>query len=131
MKIKGIDGKLYNLDVRQSAHLKRTEAACKSKIQFAVGELIRERFPTDILLEEISLPGSGSLYLDFLLPSRRLAFEIQGQQHDKFIPFFHKTPQGFKDSQKRDSAKAEWCAINNIELFYISSLEEAKKILGI
>lgn len=131
IKVLGLDKKEYDLDVRQSSHPPRSEAACKSKIQFEVGELIKQRFPHDIMLEELYLPGSNKLYLDFLLPSRRLGFEIQGQQHSKFVEFFHKTEKGFAASKQRDSTKNLWCEINNIELFYISSLAEAKEVLGI
>ena len=109
----------------------RSKKACRSEFQYEVGQLIRKRFPYDSIIEELYVPGSIQiLYVDFFLPSRMLAFEIQGQQHFKYIPHFHKNKQGFQNSLVRDEVKKNWCQMNDITLYTIASIDEAREILN-
>lgn len=129
MKIRGLDGKEYVLDLRPNKNTLKDRELCRSNIQYECGQLLKQRFPLDTILEELHLPGSNNLYLDFLIPNRRLAFEIHGQQHDKYIPFFHKNKHEYNASQDRDSNKAKWCKLNNFNLYIIRSIEELKELL--
>jgi very-short-patch-repair endonuclease len=79
-------------------------------------------------LEEFPLPGEG-LYLDFFLPSHMIAIEVQGTQHTKYNPFFHKDRAAFLDGQKRDRRKASWCEINKIRLVLIDYNETTENII--
>lgn len=130
MKVKDLAGREHNLDTRQTLYGLKTEFACKSKIQYACGQLIKARFPLDIILEEVPLPGMR-LYLDFLLPSKRIAFEIDGGQHGEYNAFFHKSQANFQEAIQRDSRKEQWCQLNEIELYRTSSIEDMKRILGL
>lgn len=79
-----------------------------SKIAQRVKELIEEHIlmDYDILLEEEYSAGNKLRY-DFCFPylSEMVAFEADGIQHDKFVPFFHKTKEGFEESKNRDKLK--------------------------
>lgn len=126
MKVYDISGKEHKLDTRTKTFPMRTERACKSKFQYEIGQILLTTFPYDIILEEVSIPGE-KLFLDFLLPQKRLAVECHGQQHGEYSEFFHGSPAGFIRSKDRDSRKREWCEINNIELVEFHSIEEARE----
>jgi hypothetical protein len=111
-------------DTRESKWPIKTEAACRSKIQHKVGTLIKKKYPLDPILEDITLPRSR-LSLDFFLPQRKIAIEVQGKQHKEYIPFFHKTKSSFDNQLKRDEEKEMFCQLNGIELIYINSEQEA------
>jgi hypothetical protein len=77
------------------------------------------------ILEEVKLPGSRDpakksvLYLDFFIPNIKIGVEVHGEQHYKYVPFFHKSKAGFLQAQTRDRIKAEWCELNSIELIVL------------
>ena len=108
----------------------RTKATSKSKIQYEIGKLIEGRYPLDTILEEVSIPDSR-LSIDFFIPARRIAFEIQGDQHSSFNVFFHGNRKGFVSQKKRDADKKFFCELNNIELVYFHSIDEAKEYFDI
>lgn len=99
------------------------ELRIRSALHLEVRKALRERFPTQRILEEVYLPGM-SLYLDFYIPLEKLAIECQGEQHEKFVPHFHQNKEGFKKSKQRDSIKRQWCTLNNIRLEEISYGEQ-------
>ena len=74
------------------------------------------------IYEEVKLPGSvkpakkSVLYLDFFIPNAIMAVEVHGEQHFKYVPYFHKSKAGFAQAKKRDLDKKEWCRINEITL---------------
>ncbi len=115
MKVTGLDGKLYQWNLTGKAVL-GVDQRERSGLHVTCRHLLREFYTTERILEEVYLPGSGSLYLDFYLPVRQLAIEVQGRQHYEFSLFFHMTRSNFLFSQQRDRNKAEWCEINNITL---------------
>ena len=63
---------------------------------------------------------SFNLELDCFEESLRLACEYQGQQHDKFIPYFHKNKEAFRNQQYRDELKRRMCRDNRINLIEVS-----------
>lgn len=71
---------------------------------------------------------------DIEIPSKKLIIEIQGEQHLKFIPYFHITEAGFTYQKYKDEIKREYaesCGYRVIYLFY-EDIEsgEYKKILS-
>lgn len=84
-------------------------------------DIVKKIFPSDTILNEISLPGAGNkltktLYADILLPARKLVVEVHGEQHYKWVPHFHNTKKEFLISQMRDVRKKEWCELNGFTL---------------
>lgn len=128
MKVTGLDGKQYKLDTRQTQYPMRSQNACKSNIQYECGQVIKSVYDSDIILEECYIP-SEKCYLDFFIPARMIAFEIQGNQHDEFNPFFHKTKVNFLKAKNKDWVKKEFCRVNDIELIEVRSVDELKELL--
>lgn len=116
MIVKGLDDNEYKWNPSTSKSAKR------SKLHIKARELLRELFPHDRILEELSLPGSKThrsnkpLRADLFLPNRRLIVEVHGEQHYKFNTFFFKTKLEFYQARARDNDKREWCRLNDIEL---------------
>lgn len=73
-------------------------------------------FPGAAALEEVLLPGSGRLRLDFLIPSLWLAAEAHGEQHYGFVRHFHENIVSWHAQRARDAAKREWCEKNGLAL---------------
>ena len=107
-----------------------SEAQSRSMFQHAAGEELIKRFPLESVLEEWTIPGS-KMSLDFFIPTRMIAIEVQGEQHEKFSPFFHGSRYKFVMQQNRDYYKKEWCEKNNITLIFINDKKEIGKIANL
>lgn len=131
MKVRSIKNPsdFVNWDIRGSKWSMKSEAACRSKIQYSVGQQIKKRYPFDPILEDITIPETR-LSLDFFLPQRSIAVEVQGAQHYKFNKFFHKNKNDLASQKKRDDDKKYFCEINSIKLIIISDVESLQKELS-
>jgi len=118
MQIKTLDGFTQNWQL--TGHYAHARIKNKSSLHIAARDLLKEKFPTLQILEEVPIPlrRSEMLYFDFYIPMLRNAIEVHGEQHYKFVQFYHVNQLGFLKSQKRDREKQEWCEINSIK--YIS-----------
>lgn len=118
MKVTGLNGREYNLDLKK---YDKKRSRCSS-YHAKAREILEEKFRGYSVYEEVKLPGSTNsakksvLYLDFLVPNAKIGVEVHGEQHFKYIPFFHKTKAGYLFAQMRDRQKEEWCELNGIEL---------------
>lgn len=119
MKVKGLDGKLYSLKLNEA----QTDDSYRSSGHLQARSLITKIFPYDTFFEEITLPGTNGLEVDFLLLLRKVIFEIQGRQHFEYVPYFHKSPEDFQKSKQRDAAKVKWAELNG---FYLVELNTKK-----
>lgn len=128
MKVIGINGKEYiwNLtgyDVFNDDKRKR------SRFHVRARNLLKEIFNSYRILEEVKLPGSTELhrksvlYLDFYIPSIKLAIEVHGKQHYEFCPFFHRSRADFLKGKARDEDKITWCELNDIRLVTLKYTE--------
>jgi hypothetical protein len=54
------------------------------------------------------------LELDIYYPQCRFANKVQGEQHERYIEFFHNGPNNFTKQQERDQLKKELCEENRI-----------------
>ena len=93
----------------------------KSNLHQCARLLLKEKYVTYHILEEVSIPVTKkrTAYLDFYIPLIKRAFEIQGQQHFKFIPHFHLNILGFAKQKNRDIDKTQWCELNDVEIIYL------------
>jgi hypothetical protein len=123
MKVTGLDGKEYKFN--PSKHSNRKQRSGKSQYHILARSAITETFPNDVIMEEITLPGSSrsALYADFFIQRVSLIVEVHGEQHYEFVPFFHKTKANFLLSKKRDRDKKEWCDINGFKYLALSYKE--------
>lgn len=97
----------------------------KSSFHLQARKLISKTFPTMQILEEVPIPlrKSETLYLDFYIPLLKTAIEVHGEQHYKFIPFYHNSRLSFIKGQKRDHDKQEWCEKNGIKHIVLGYME--------
>jgi hypothetical protein len=102
----------------------------RGKYQTQVGSLLSELFPGDIICEEFPCVGDN-LTLDFFIPRKMIAVEVQGRQHKQFVEFFHRDKDGFLGQLKRDKRKSAWCQLNNIRLVKIDTGESKENIINL
>ena len=87
-----------------------------SSLEKQFRDLIFPFWKRSIVLFQCTIPGS-LLKLDFLNCNKKLAVEINGEQHDKFNKFFHNNSRNnWLASIKRDISKQQWLEQNNIQL---------------
>jgi hypothetical protein len=118
MKARTLTGKEIQIENRPSQYPMRNEDGCKSALQYTTGQQVKLKYPFDPILEDVYIPECG-FYFDFWLPKRKIAVEIQGEQHNKFVKFFHKNEAGFREHQERDQRKKDFCRLNSIKLIEI------------
>lgn len=126
MKFIDLQGRSHSCNINQ--YKKTYSKKSRSNYQKKLGEILLEIWPHVPIYEEMPCPGTG-LRLDFFIPSLRIGIEMQGEQHDSYIPFFHKNKYGFARSQARDDSKSEWCRINDITLIKIYEKDLEKSII--
>lgn len=95
-----------------------TDARATSSLHKAARVILKKRFPTLQILEEVKIriKRGKILYLDFYLPLRKLAIEVNGEQHYTYSSHFHTNRVGFLNSKRNDRQKTEWCDLNGIDL---------------
>ena len=100
-----------------TGHISKGRLINKSSLHLAARKLLVEYYPTLQILEEvpIQIRRSETLYLDFYLPLIKLCVEVHGEQHFKFVPFYHNSAINFLKAKRRDDDKQNWCYKNNIK----------------
>lgn len=126
MLIKDLDGNSHNWQL--TGNMAKGKVDNRSSLHLNARSLITQNFPTMQILEEVPIPlrKSETLYLDFYLPLKKICFEVHGEQHFKFVPFYHANMLAFKKSQKRDNDKQEWCEINGIKYISLAYNEDSE-----
>jgi hypothetical protein len=115
MKVKGLDGKAYTWNL--VGYVPNNDSTRpRSSLHKAVRQLLQKLYPLDRILEELPLPGSGGLFIDFFVPGERLVVEAHGVQHYEFVQHFHQNPLGFINAKKRDRRKRDWINLNGLKL---------------
>jgi hypothetical protein len=80
-------------------------------------------------------PVTGGLYsleLDCFNNDLRLGCEYSGQQHYKYIPFFHRNKEAFFNQKYKDELKRRLCVDNGVTLIevpYTVKIEDIKDYL--
>ena len=123
MLVKDLNNNTYNWLL--TGNMSKGKIDNRSSLHLTTRALLTEHFPTLQILEEvpIQIRKGETLYLDFYLPLKKICFEVHGEQHYKFVPFYHSTMLNFLKSQKRDREKQEWCSINNIKYIELPHFE--------
>lgn len=127
MLVKDLDGNGYNWLL--TGNMSKGKVANKSSLHLKARQLISTIFPTLQILEEVpvNIRKNETLYLDFYLPLKRVCVEVHGEQHYKFVAFYHTNMLNFIKSQKRDRDKKEWCEINDIKYISLPYNEEIEQ----
>jgi len=80
-----------------------------SKIADKVENILKELFPYNIILSEQYIRYKGQrLFFDFFVKDLGIYVECQGQQHFKFVRYFHGSMEGFRKQKERDDLKLEY-----------------------
>ena len=103
-------------------------AGSRSKFQATVKKFIKKYWDQDVVFEEFPLVGSR-LSLDFYNANKKIAVEVQGAQHTKFVKHFHKNHFKYADQLKRDEQKLNFCQANKIKLAEVYPKDEIKASL--
>jgi hypothetical protein len=114
VKFVNLDDEIYELNLSlfaKTTHSKRSDLHTKTRA------LIKELFPNVPIIEEltIKLCKKKVVYADFFLPMFKIAVEVNGEQHFKYIPHFHGPLINFYLQKKNDNDKREWFSRNNIQ----------------
>lgn len=89
-----------------------------SLFQFEVKQFLHHYWKHDAVYEEFPIVGTR-LSFDFYNASKKIAVEVQGIQHTKFVKYFHTNRLNFLDQLKRDKLKEEFAELNGITLVTI------------
>ena len=90
----------------------------RSKIQLRVKKFLKKYWDQNVVFEEFPVIGTR-LTLDFYNANKKVAVEVQGRQHVKYIKFFHKSRIDYINQLKRDEQKEKFCELNDIVLVNI------------
>ena len=135
MRLLNINGKL----VYKSVGKKRINWSKKSrsKLQTKVKVFLKNFWKNHIVYEEFPVYGTR-MSVDFLNATKKIAIEVNGQQHSQYVKFFHGSRLDYFNSIKRDVKKAEWLQMNEYTLIELEqkdvnelSLEYIEEISGI
>ena len=113
MRLLNINGKLINKNVRKN--LINWQGKSRSKLQFKFKQFFFPYWKNHIVYEEFPVYGS-MLKVDLLNATKKIAVEIQGDQHESFNKFFHDNSRlKYLQSIKRDVKKEKWLEMNEFK----------------
>ena len=99
----------------------------KSKFQKSVKDFLKDYWSRYVVFEEFPIAGTRMTF-DFYNANHKIAIEVQGGQHTKYVPFFH---GGYKNNYlmqlKRDHQKHDFCELNDIKLVEIYEKDKLSK----
>jgi hypothetical protein len=113
MRLLNVNGKLVNKNVRRYSI--DWEAKSRSKLQFKFKSFFYPYWKNHIVYEEFPVYGT-MLKVDILNATKKIAIEIQGNQHESFNEFFHDNSRlKYLQSIKRDVKKEKWLEMNEFK----------------
>lgn len=118
MRLLNINGKLVNKNVKK--YIINWHGKSRSNLQFKFKQFFYPYWKNHIVYEEFPVYGT-MLKVDILNATKKIAVEIQGNQHESFNEFFHDHSRlKYLESIKRDVKKENWLTANKfkfIELY--------------
>ena len=83
-------------------------APSRSKLQYRVKKSLEKIWSNNVVLEEMPVVGT-KLSLDFYNANKKIAIEVQGRQHNQYVPHFHGGNKiNFISQLRRDHQKKEF-----------------------
>ena len=86
MRLFNINGRLVSKNVTK--YKIDWEKSCRSKIQFKVKDFFKDYWQNHICYEEFPVFGTR-MKVDLINFTRKIAVEVQGDQHNQYNKFFH------------------------------------------
>ena len=118
MRLYNIYGKLVNKNVVK--YKVDWDKPCRSKIQFNVKSFFKDYWSGHICYEEFPVFGSR-LKVDLINFTRKIAVEVQGEQHNEFNKFFHNNSRDkYLESIQRDIKKIQWLEMNEFKVLEVT-----------
>jgi len=113
MRLLNINGKLVNKNVKKN--IINWDGKSRSQLQFKFKQFFYPFWKNHIVYEEFPVYGT-MLKVDILNATKKIAVEIQGNQHESFNKFFHENSRlKYLNSIKRDVKKEEWLEVNGFK----------------
>ena len=128
MRFKTLTGSIRTVKKAKN-YLIEWDGKSRSKIQYNAKQFLKKYWSKHIVFEEFPVAGTR-LSLDFYNANKKIAIEVQGRQHTKYVPFFHgKNKINYLNQLKRDRDKLKFCELNDIELVEIYDGDELSEKL--
>jgi len=109
-------------NVKRPPQESKGEIECRRVLENLFGKKFPKIRPDFLRNPVTSSPDQdNNLELDCYNDELKIACEYNGIQHDKYIPFFHKTKDSFHNQRYRDHIKRELCKKNGIFLIEVPS----------
>lgn len=90
----------------------------RSKLHIEIYEALKLYMPSIRIIEEYNL--GNNLFVDIYLPDYSICIEIDGEQHDRYIKFFHGNDMSkFYDQKNNDKRKYSKCRELNLYLYRV------------
>ena len=117
MRLYNIRGKLQSKSVTK--YLIDWEKKSRSKLQFNTKQFFKQYWENHIVYEEFPVFGSR-MKVDMVNVTKKIAVEVNGEQHDNFNKFFHGNSRSkYLQSIKRDAEKRQWLELNDFIIIEI------------
>jgi len=125
MKCRDLENNIFEWKIKGSLLNQNLARQARSSYHLSARVLLQELFPTMQIYEEVPVQiiKGKTLFLDFYIPIQRIAMEVNGEQHFKFVEFFHKTRANFLKQLHKDQEKKDWCEQNNIKVINLNYSE--------
>ena len=128
MKFKTLTGA-----IRRVSNIKKKlihwDQKSRSKFQYRVKKFLEPYWDKHVVFEEFPVVGTR-MSLDFYNANKKVAIEVQGGQHTKYVPHFHgKYKNNYLAQLDRDQKKMEFCRVNDITLVEIYEKDDLNKKL--
>lgn len=100
----------------------------KSSYHKKIISFFKKEYPLFDMIQEFTINmDNQTLFCDIVCKSPiKFIIEINPLHHYQFVPYFHKTYEGFKQAQRRDSLKEKWAEMNDY-MFIVLKEEDFKK----
>lgn len=116
--------KNYKKYWKQKSNQGKFEERCREIFKGLFGVDFKKTYPKWLKSER-----GGQMHLDGYNKYLKIAFEYQGEQHYRFIPYYHRTKEVFEKRQVDDRWKKNICKENRvvlIEIPYTVKFQELK-----
>jgi len=124
VRLKNIYGSYVNKNVEK--YRIDWEEKSRSQAQFRTKDFLKQYWQNDIVYEEFPVYGSR-MKVDIVNMTRKIAIEVQGDQHYKFNKHFHSNSRlKYLASLKRDVKKLEWLESNGFVVAEVTEKETKK-----
>ena len=121
MRLYNVYGKLQSKQVTR--FIIDWDKPCRSKVQFKTKQFLKKFWENQVVYEEFPVYGT-KMKVDILNATKKIAVEVQGNQHVSFNKFFHNNSRlKYLESIKRDAQKALWLEKNGYTLVEIHEKE--------